>query len=244
MDTAVLANPAWHALTGAHAHLAIGEGPVRRYPTSMSPFFGIESLAALPELAAMLKPGEGAALISAFDIEAPPAGLTVADRLPLLQMIAPEVSEADSDQIAHELGAGDSPDMLALAELTKPGPFGPDTYRMGPFAGYRDEGRLIAMTGHRLALPAHVEVSGVCTHPDYLGRGYARALVSKMARAVLAEGKTPFLHVLPDNHGAIAVYRKLGFVEHANLNVTVLTRPDPELAGDRGLLPLHPRPAG
>ncbi len=232
MNSGALANPAWHALTGAHAHLAIGEGAVRRYPASMSPFFGIESLAALPELAAMLKPGQGAALISAFTIETPPEGLIVADRLPLLQMTAPEVAEADSDLTAVPLGAEDSPEMLALAERTKPGPFGPETYRMGPFAGYRDKGRLIAMTGHRLALPAHVEISGVCTHPDYLGRGYARALVSKMARAVLAEGKTPFLHVLPDNHGAIAVYRKLGFIDHARLNVTVLVRPDASGGGD------------
>lgn len=240
MESAPLANPAWHALTGAHAHLAIGDGAVRRYPASMSPFFGIESLAALPELAAMLKPGEGAALISAFNVETPPAGLIVADRLPLLQMIAPEVAEADSDLAALPLGAQDSPEMLALAELTKPGPFGPDTYRMGPFSGYRDNGRLVAMTGHRLSLPAHVEISGVCTHPDYLGRGYARALVSKIARAVLAEGKTPFLHVLPDNHGAIAVYRKLGFVEHARLNVTVLVRPNPQDSGGRNGLHLHP----
>lgn len=239
MESAALANPAWHALTGAHAHLAIGEGAVRRYPESMSPFFGIESLAALPELAAMLKPGEGAALISAFKIETPSAGLIVADRLPLLQMIAPEVAEADSDQDLLPLGAEDSPDMLALAELTKPGPFGPDTYRMGPFAGYRDNGRLVAMTGQRLALPAHIEISGVCTHPDYLGRGYARALVSKVARAVLAEGKTPFLHVLPDNHGAIAVYRKLGFVEHAWPNVTILVRPGPEASRGGDGLHLH-----
>ena len=239
MEFAALANPAWHALTGAHAHLAIGEGAVRRYPASMSPFFGIESLAALPELAAMLKPGEGAALISTFSIETPPAGLIIVDRLPLLQMIAPEVAEADSDQDLLPLGAEDSPDMLALAELTKPGPFGPDTYRMGPFAGYRDNGRLVAMTGQRLALPAHTEISGVCTHPDYLGRGYARALVSKVARAVLAEGKTPFLHVLPDNHGATAVYSKLGFTEHARPNVTVLVRPDPEASGSRDGLDLH-----
>lgn len=237
MESEALANPAWHALTGAHAHLAIGKGAVRRYPATMSPFFGIESLAALPELAAMLKPSQGAALISAFNIETPPEGLIVADRLPLLQMIAPEIAEADSDLAALPLGAEDSPEMLALAELTKPGPFGPDTYRMGPFVGYRDKGRLVAMTGHRLALPAHIEISGVCTHPDYLGRGYARALVSKMARAVLAEGKTPFLHVLPDNHGAIAVYRKLGFVERARPNVTILVRPN--TSGSSDSLDLH-----
>jgi hypothetical protein len=37
---AALDNPVWHALTGPHAHFAIGRGAVRRYPPDIAPFEG------------------------------------------------------------------------------------------------------------------------------------------------------------------------------------------------------------
>ncbi|HLO97908.1 MAG TPA: GNAT family N-acetyltransferase, partial [Fimbriimonas sp.] len=57
------------------------------------------------------------------------------------------------------------------------------------------------------------EVSGVCTHPDYLGRGYAARLSNRVLRLQLLRGETPFLHVISDNEGARHLYRKLGFVD-------------------------------
>ncbi|MGL1604082.1 GNAT family N-acetyltransferase, partial [Vibrio parahaemolyticus] len=71
-----------------------------------------------------------------------------------------------------------APAMTALALATKPGPWGPETWRYGAFYGVRHEGRLIAMAGERLRPSAGVtEVSGVCTDPEFRGRGLAGRLI-------------------------------------------------------------------
>jgi predicted GNAT family acetyltransferase len=68
------------------------------------------------------------------------------------------------------------------------------------------------------------EVSGVCTHPEHRGRGYAGALTRVVAGRILARGETPFLHAYPSNTGAIALYQTLGFAIRREMNMTVLTR--------------------
>ena len=45
---------------------------------------------------------------------------------------------------------------------------------MGRFVGIRVEGQLAAMAGERMRIPGYTELSGVCTHPDFRGRGFAR----------------------------------------------------------------------
>ena len=66
------------------------------------------------------------------------------------------------------------------------------------------------------------EVSGVCTHPDWRGRGYAGGLMQIVAARIAARGETPFLHAYADNAGAIALYEKLGFRLRCEVNVAVL----------------------
>ena len=43
------------------------------------------------------------------------------------------------------------------------------------------------------------EISGVCTHPEFQGRGLARRLVAELVRRELGRDQTPFLHVLRAN---------------------------------------------
>ena len=118
----------------------------------------------------------------------------------------------------------DMQDMLALAALTHPGPFQPHTYQFGTFLGVRVDGMLVAMGGQRMHLPGYRELSAICTHPDFRGRGYARLIVSRLVAAVFDEGLTPFLHVEADNLGAQALYSTLGFVERARLPLVVVER--------------------
>ena len=78
------------------------------------------------------------------------------------------------------------------------------------------------MAGERMKPAGFTEVSGVCTHPDFRGRGYAGKLMRMVAQRIAARGETPFLHAYADNAGAIALYENLGYRWRCDVNVTVL----------------------
>ena len=67
------------------------------------------------------------------------------------------------------------------SKITKPDPFRNRTHELGQYYGIRVGGRLLAMAGERLSPVGYTEISAVCTHPDYRGRGYGRDL-SKRSR--------------------------------------------------------------
>jgi predicted GNAT family acetyltransferase len=115
--------------------------------------------------------------------------------------------------------------MVALATLTEPGPFREQTARLGGYFGIRVNGRLAAMAGRRLAPTGFAEISAVCTHLDFRGRGYGRALVGTIAREIHLEGCTPFLTSFEGNTGAIRVYQQVGFVQRRTLQLAVLKPP-------------------
>ena len=110
-----------------------------------------------------------------------------------------------------ELGAEDVAAMRELTAIAEPGPFGPRTHELGRYLGIRRDGRLLAMAGERLRLPGHVELSAICVHPDGRGQGYAKTLTQALLKGVFDAGQIPFLHVRPDNVGAVKLYRRLGF---------------------------------
>jgi len=115
--------------------------------------------------------------------------------------------------------------MVALADLTEPGPFPNHTAKLGGFLGIRVDGRLAAIAGQRLSPTGFAEVSAVCTHPDFRGRGYAQALVAAVTRNVRAEGRTPFLTSLEANTGAVRIYQQVGFVVRRTFQLAVLKPP-------------------
>jgi len=143
------------------------------------------------------------------------AGLEVVSSVALLQMVCEDgdVPATDGERKLEfvALTESDVPEMMALTELTKPGPFNRRTREMGDYFGIRTDGRLIAMAGERLRVPGYTEISAVCTHRDYLGRGYARALITVLMGRILDRGERSFLHVRPENTRAVALYERLGF---------------------------------
>ncbi|HWZ59586.1 MAG TPA: GNAT family N-acetyltransferase [Gemmatimonadaceae bacterium] len=221
-----LDHPIWHALTTVHAGFSEGDGLARRYRVEIGPLAAVreQSPHAYEALGALLGPTDVAVLFLTAP-PTPPDGWRVLFGGPMEQMVCETPAVVRSDAELVVLGDADIPAMRALAELTEPGPFSERTIDFGGYLGIRDGARLVAMTGQRLAVPGFTEVSAVCTHPDYRGRGYAAALVSAVARAMVARGVVPFLEVRQDNVGAIRVYERLGFRIRRTLHFTALQRP-------------------
>lgn len=214
----ILDNPIWSALATRHAHFSSGGKLARRYPVEVSPFVTGRDHAPETVAAMVALMGEGED-ISVVGVDPPPAPAGVSEtRLPLYQMVWARFPGAgDSAFDIQPLGDADADEMLALATLTKPGPFRARTHTMGRFVGVRDAGRLIAMAGERLHVTGFHEISAVCTHPDWQGRGLGAALMKAVGARMVAEGDQPFLHTYASNATAIALYRKLGFEVRADV---------------------------
>lgn len=222
-----LDRPIWETLSTHHAGLAEGSDLARRFVRDVNVFAsarddGPEALTALAEL---VRPGERVYLLQVPRISIP-RGLVAVHEAKGVQMVAPPGTPF---QAAHDdmlpLGDADAPEMLALATLTEPGPFLPRTHVMGTFLGIRIGGRLAAMAGERMRFPGYTEVSGVCTHPDFRGRGLARRLSAVVAARIQARGDQAFLHAWKSNHAAISLYESLGFALRTEVNVADIRRP-------------------
>lgn len=213
VDDPALDNPSWSALTGAHAHLAEGDDLARRYPADVSPITGVRSWTdpgVWDAIAALVGPG-GHFSAPPVGVE-PPQGWTVEARVEGVQLVETERLVTRPDPEAVVLSADDVPEMLALVERSRPGPFEARTYLLGRYVGFRDgDGRLVAMAGERLRPAGWTEISAVTTDPDHRGRGLASRLVRDVAFHVQERGDRAFLHAAAQNVGAIGVYERLGF---------------------------------
>ncbi len=210
-----LADPVRHALNSAHAHFAIGHAPARRYPLEVAPFAVIDDMSepTLTRLQELLTPGE---LVYIFN--EPPAqmdGLSVGPPLHTFQMLGPEVGavvETREGEISPILMTpDDAGEMFELITLAFPGFYQPRTYEMGTYYGIRIDGELVAMAGERLCMTGYREISGVCTHPGYAGKGYARTLMTRLMGDHAAAGVKSFLHVGKANTRAVTIYKRMGF---------------------------------
>ena len=214
----VLDNPVWQALTTQHSALAITAAGSARYPSAIAPFAAVGDAAmhAGTQLSSLIGDGESVYLVG--PAPDPPAGWVLVPRQPVSQMLcrAPPPVPAGPEVIVLTQAHRD--DMLALTALVFPGFFRVRTLEMGSYLGICDGPRLVAMAGERIRLDGYQEISAVCTHPDYTGRGYAQRLVALLCNAAFERGFTPFLHVYHDSLHPIAIFRKLGFAERRSLS--------------------------
>lgn len=210
-DTSVLDNAVWHSLANAHEEYAERVGVAARYDPDVSVFGGIgdDTEAAWTDLAKVVGPS-GVAVLFRAEIPALPSAWTRLDGGRGHQMVLRELASVDVPE-HRSLGPADVGEMLALVELTRPGPFAVRTIDLGGYVGVFDGDRLAAMAGQRLAPPGFREISAVCTHPDFRGRGLAAGLTAHVARQILARGERPFLHHAADNDAARRVYEAIGF---------------------------------
>ena len=221
-----LDRPVWNALTTGWAALAEGDASAWRLERGHGVFgAAADRSAASKEGLAALVPDGGELWLIELEPWPPPPATRVIRTAELVQMVCETPGPALSPAFEIiDLVEADAAEMLALATLTRPGPFVRHTNRLGHFVGVRIDGRLVAMAGERMKLPGWSEVSGVCTHPEYRGRGYAASLMRTVAARMIARGETPWLTSYANNTGAIALYETLGFRRRATMIATVLAR--------------------
>jgi len=211
----LFANPVWHALHTKHRHLAVSAGEACRYPADVSPFAAVAepSVSAFEDLHSLLVPGESVWIAETKFPDCPELVFEVT--IECLQMVLPEevTPPADTAVGIVPLSCADAPAMVALTDLAFPGFFRAKTCEMGSYYGVFAGEELVSMSGERMILDGYPEVSGVCTHPDHRGKGYAAALMWQVVRDHRRDGLVSWLHVSSGNRHAIELYQRMGFVE-------------------------------
>ncbi|WP_136708332.1 GNAT family N-acetyltransferase [Agromyces sp. H66] len=218
-----LDRPVWSALANRQRAFSLGDDLVRRLDPAVGPFaaVGADEPESLSRLGALVAEHGPVVLLQRGEIPVPP-GTTARLRAAGVQLVLDRLAAVPTTADLVPLGADDVDEMVALARLTEPGPFESRTPELGGFLGIRSEGRLVAMAGERMKPEGHTEVSGVCTHPDHRGRGYAAMLSAAVADRIVARGETPFLHAYAANRAAITLYERLGFVLRTPVEVLAL----------------------
>jgi ribosomal protein S18 acetylase RimI-like enzyme len=212
LGATALDDPVGESLRGHHAHLARVVGRAATYLPEVATFSAVTEGPHGQEWADLAKLLGRDAFADLFSNPAtPPQDWAPVFVLEGRQMVLSGRSPAADAAGVVELTGGDVPEMLDLAERTKPGPFWARTHELGTYLGVRDNGALVAMAGERLRPPGWTEISAVCTAPDARGRGHAARLVSALITRITDRGDHPFLHVAETNTAAIALYERLGF---------------------------------
>ena len=211
MTSSPLDNPFYSSLRSRHRDLARSVGEVARYPADFAPFLGVansdvDTSGALDELVA---PAESVYLIGVAPRA--PRGWTLESFAPLAQMVCTTPIAAIDGPRVIELSDVHCSDVLALTALVYPHYFRRRTMELGRYFGIYQDGRLAAMIGERLGTDDAQEMSAICTHPDFNGRGYARRLTAFLTNDNLGRGRLPFLHVSHENPRALRLYEQLGY---------------------------------
>ena len=229
MPLSELDNPFFSSLRTRHRAWALGDESLCRYPADVAPFLGVASpdAATAAGLAALVPHGDTALLLGVMpDV---PDGWQLETFRPLAQMVCePRIAPIDGPEIIA-LDEHHRDDVLELIALVYPHYFRPRTPELGRYFGiYQADAsgntRLAAMIGERLGTHDTREMSAICTHPDFLGRGYAGRLTAMLTNDTLARGLTPFLHVSQENPRALQLYERLGYRTRYEIPFAALRR--------------------
>ena len=219
-----LDNPFWNSLCTRHRAIALRNGDAARYPAPFAPFLGVAhaGVDVADAVAPLVTPDESVYLIGV--VPPVPAGWKLEAYRPLAQMISHDPLEVIDGPEIIPLSEAYRADVLALTALVYPHYFRERTMEMGRYFGIYQEERLAAIIGERLGTDAYTEMSAICTHPDFLGRGYARRLTAMLTNDTLERGRIPFLHVSHENTRAKQLYEQIGFRHRRDVGFWSLTR--------------------
>ncbi|WP_291285218.1 GNAT family N-acetyltransferase [Flavobacterium sp.] len=205
-----LDNPVWHSLSESHSAFALDYDGTKFYNPEYCPFGGFIK----PE-STLKATKQYASLSDSFFIvgEKPEIAdsLKIVKELVCLQMVVPDKIQLAVDTEIVKLTENHNAELLQLVNLVQPGYFKTKTPLLGNYYGIFKGPQLVAVTGGRMKMNDFTEVSAIITHPDHTGKGYAKQLITAVVNSILDDNKTPFLHVVESNIGAISLYEKLGF---------------------------------
>lgn len=223
MNLNLLNNPVWHTLNSYHQHLAIRAEDAARYQPDILGAVAISenSNVGLNNLRGLVETNEIIGILGWMPEDT--SGWEVLNIDQARQLICKDLKSVTKVDIVV-LTTNDVPEMLELINVAQPGPFSARTIEMGQYLGIRQDSHLVSMAGERFHFTGFCEVSAVCTHPDYRGRGYAGALTTMVAESILKRQETPFLHVAPGNDSALRLYIKLGFRIRKEIQVSILKK--------------------
>ena len=224
-DHPILDNVLWNAFSEEQSAVTTGTGGVRRYAPGFSPIVAwedpihpdFESLNLVAEIGEKF-------YCDLWTGDAPSGWSIEAETIMFKMVFEGETPEPMDETGIVTLGQEHAYAIVELALLTNPGPIGIRTWELGDYYGFFDGDKLIALTGERMFAPPYREISAVCTHPDYRGRGLASKLINRFIRQQVLRGEIPFLHVLSENDGARNIYRKLGFRDYLETTTRVIRR--------------------
>ena len=205
-----LDNPVWYSLAESHKNLALKSGTTHFYDPEYCAF------------AAFNEPSNNEFDLLTYAKSVPsffifgvkpklPNSLEIKHELKCLQMIIRNRIAITYTEEIVKLDHSHRPVLLQLVRMVYPEYFKTKTADLGNYYGIFKENQLIAITGERMQMDNFIEVSAVITHPDHIGKGYAKQLVAHTTNAIFDQQKTPFLHVAEANVGAVKLYEKLGF---------------------------------
>jgi len=225
----ILDNMIWNALTTGNNDIAVINGDVGYYLPDIAPFAGMKDFndANLKKLHEFI-PADRSVAISALDkINHDENKWKLIQPMDVTQMVYEHTVNTFTTQnspLIVPLSDEHIPQLIELTSLTRPGPFLQQTIRFKNYFGILIEGRLAAMAGQRMHPTPYMEVSAVCTHPDFRGMGYAKALMLHVMKIILDNSFTPFLHVLSNNSNAIELYKTIGFRTRKQIFVDMIRR--------------------
>lgn len=224
MTDAKLDNPIWNSLQTRHRDIALRVGDVARYPAEFAPFLGVANARAdiAKAVESLVAPGDSVYLLGVAPTV--PEGWQLEAFRPLAQMVCTMPLVVTEGPEILPLSEAHRADVLALTALVYPHYFRPRTMEMGRYFGIYQEGRLAAIIGERLGTDTFTEMSAICTHPDFNGRGYARRLTAMLTNDTLERGRTPFLHVSHENTRAKQLYEQIGFRHRRDIGFWSLRR--------------------
>ena len=221
-----LDNPAWNALLSGNKNFSKGNKQIKYFDSEVSPFVGFADYS--PDksdiLYGMISGQRTLAIISPKEIVISNQW-NIIEHMKVLQMVHKHSTlPVTASENLIQLQKKHVPEMIALTGMTHPGPFLKRTIEFGNYYGIFNNDKLVAMAGQRLHVNEYLEISAVCTHPDYLGKGYASQLITDQIHRIKAEAGIPFLHVKDDNAQAIALYKKLCFEARKQLDIYIIEK--------------------